>query len=197
MEQIILNENIDEHFYIQIYKYYKNQIINGKLSEGEKLPSIRQLTRNIKVSKTTVESAYNQLVVEGYVNNLPKKGYFVVLLKESFFSTEESEQSEIQKEVTKTYINIGVDKSSFDFNAWKKNYGNVIMEQTETIYTSGEVQGELVLRNSICTFVQKNRGVECNSGQIVIGAGVQYLLGILCSLLKTGCKEGSSRISWI
>src|SRR5690554_2262185 len=86
MEQVILNYKNNEPYYIQIYNYFKNQITSGNLKKNEKLPSIRGLSMDIKVSKTTVEAAYNQLVVEGYVNNIPKKGYFVVELEDYNFS---------------------------------------------------------------------------------------------------------------
>ncbi len=184
MEQIIVDYNLEEPFYIQIYSYFKNQIINGNLSKGKKLPSIRRLTIDIKVSKTTVESAYNQLVVEGYVNSIPKKGYFVVGLKDYDFHVSKDKIHSHHEGENQEYINNGVDKSSFDMRVWKKLYCNILIENQEALFTVGDYQGESVLRESICEFVQKTRGVKCTSNQIVVGAGIQYLLGTLCSLVK-------------
>ncbi|MFZ7121128.1 MAG: PLP-dependent aminotransferase family protein [Eubacteriaceae bacterium] len=183
MNQIIIDYNLNESYYMQIYNYFKNEIINGILQEGDKLPSIRQLTTDIKVSKTTVEAAYNQLVVEGYVNNISKKGYFVVHLNEYKFKV--NKQKEMNRTINEriNYVNSGVDKDSFDIKTWKKLYGNVITEDNNVIFTGGDEQGELLLRENICKFVQNYRGVKCQPEQIVIGAGIQYLLGVLCSLL--------------
>lgn len=184
MDQIIVDYNLKEPFYIQIYSYFKNEVINGNLSKGDKLPSIRSLSVDIKVSKTTVESAYNQLVVEGYVSNIPKKGYFVVNLKDYDFHVNKSRvycQHETEKQ---EYINNGVDKTSIDIGLWKKMYGVVLNKYKDALFTVGDYQGEALLRESICEFVQKTRGVKCTSNQIVVGAGIQYLLGILCSLVK-------------
>ncbi len=184
LEQVIIDYNDTEAYYIQIYNYFKKQIIDGILKKNEKLPSIRRLSVDIKVSKTTVESAYNQLVVEGYINNVPKKGYFVVELRDYSFAKADSRLGPVAEERRPHYINNGVDRNSFDMKVWRKLYGNVLQDWKEEIFTPGDYQGELLLRKEIWEFVQKSRGVKCSRDQIVIGAGVQYLLGILCSLLK-------------
>ncbi|RBP58723.1 GntR family transcriptional regulator/MocR family aminotransferase [Alkalibaculum bacchi] len=185
MDQMILDYSNREPIYIQIYNHFKEEIINRNLQKGEKLPSIRELSADINVSKTTIETAYNQLVVEGYVNNVPKSGYYVVEIKDYLFPETKKSVKQDQIVQSRDYINNGVDKKSFDIKVWKRIYGNVLLEQENELYTSGDEQGELVLRENICRFVQKTRGVHCTSSQIVIGAGMQSLLGILCSLLKT------------
>lgn len=183
MNRMIIDDRLEEAFYIQIYRYYKNQIIHGIFKEGDKLPSIRQLTKDIKVSKTTVETAYNQLVVEGYVNNIPKRGYYVVQIEEQQFNFDGSKTPQGTKENKKRYINIGVDKNSFDIKLWKRLYGNTLLEKSQELFTSGDGQGEIGLRENICEFVKKTRGVRCNPQQIIVGAGVQQLLGNICVLL--------------
>lgn len=63
--------------YEQIYEYIRNEIADGKISQGEKLPSTRLLAGNLSVSRSTVELAYEQLVSEGYVETRPCSGYYV------------------------------------------------------------------------------------------------------------------------
>lgn len=184
MEKIIIDDTQTEPYYIQIYNYFKEEIISGSISKGSKLPSIRGLSSDIKVSKTTVESAYNQLLVEGYINNIPKKGYFVVNLKDYNFIVDRVSTLNKQEKEVECYLNSGVDKNSFDIKVWKKLYGNVLSEQKSEIFTVGHYKGEEVLRDRIREFVQETRGIKCSSEHIVVGAGIQYLLGILCSLLK-------------
>ncbi len=48
--------------YEKIYEYIKNEIVDGKISKGEKLPSTRLLAKNLSVSRSTVELAYDQLL---------------------------------------------------------------------------------------------------------------------------------------
>ena len=63
--------------YKQLYDCMKQDIEDGKLSSGEKVPSKRTLARNLGISTITVETAYSQLIGEGYLYTLPKKGYYV------------------------------------------------------------------------------------------------------------------------
>lgn len=64
--------------YIYLYKCIKNDIIQRILKAGEKLPSKRNLARNLNISVITVENAYEQLIAEGYIYSVPKKRFFCV-----------------------------------------------------------------------------------------------------------------------
>lgn len=66
-----------DSLYEHLYKCIKNDIINGTLSAGTKLPSKRSFARNLGISTITVENAYQQLIAEGYVFSVQKKGYYV------------------------------------------------------------------------------------------------------------------------
>ena len=55
------------HLYEQIYEYIRGEIRTGKLLAGERLPSTRQLAASLKIARTTVELAYEQLEEEGYL----------------------------------------------------------------------------------------------------------------------------------
>ena len=63
--------------YEKIYEYIKNEIVDGKISKGKKLPSPRLLAKNLSVSRSTAELAYDQLLAEGYIEAEPYRGYFV------------------------------------------------------------------------------------------------------------------------
>ena len=63
--------------YLQLYDTIKERILYGEMLCGEKLPSLRGLARDLGISVTTTELAYNQLFVEGYITSKPKAGYFV------------------------------------------------------------------------------------------------------------------------
>lgn len=66
-----------DSLYEHLYKCIKNDIINGTLSAGTKLPSKRSFASNLGISTITVENAYQQLIAEGYVFSVQKKGYYV------------------------------------------------------------------------------------------------------------------------
>ena len=63
--------------YEALYRCIREDILSGNLAAGAKLPSKRTLATNLKVSKITVEGAYNQLLAEGYISAKEKVGYFV------------------------------------------------------------------------------------------------------------------------
>lgn len=183
----VFDKDSNKALYIQLYEYIKLEITSGLLKPDSKLPSIREASSSLNLSKTTIENAYSQLVAEGYIENFPKRGYFVCDLSEYNFNIS-SKNSTSNKDITDAqelkYINDGVDKESFDSSNWKRIYNKIISDEKTNIYNSGSIQGEKVLREEIADFVNTMRGGHTRPEQVIVGAGVQYLLGILIGILK-------------
>ncbi len=100
MEKVFFVEkNTQDPLYIQLYNSIIKEIKSGHLSGDEKMPSIRQLSNNMGISRTTIENTYAQLVSEGYLYSLPQKGYYVTSMKLSAFSDQidSDDDAEIQK----------------------------------------------------------------------------------------------------
>ena len=76
MDIVILNSS-EKPIYEQIREQMMEQILNGTLREGEKLPSIRGLAKELEVSVITTKRAYEELEMEGFINTVPGKGSFV------------------------------------------------------------------------------------------------------------------------
>lgn len=74
---IILNNSSMIPIYEQLMEQIKNEIISGKLKEGEGLPSVRALSRTLKISALTVKKAYDRLEEEHFVVTVHGKGTFV------------------------------------------------------------------------------------------------------------------------
>ncbi len=77
MKIVILN-TAKIPIYEQIKEQIKAAIYSGELVEGEVLPSIRQLARDLKISVITTTRAYNDLEQEGFIVSVPGKGCFVM-----------------------------------------------------------------------------------------------------------------------
>ncbi len=75
--RIIITNTADEPIYEQIAKQIKDLILRGELAEGEPLPSIRNLARDLQVSVITTKRAYEELEREGFVATVGGKGTFV------------------------------------------------------------------------------------------------------------------------
>ena len=69
-------DNKEKPLYEYLYNFIKEDILKGNIKPNEKLPSKRNLAKQLKLSLVTVETAYNQLIVEGYITSIEKKGYY-------------------------------------------------------------------------------------------------------------------------
>ncbi|MBN2286552.1 MAG: PLP-dependent aminotransferase family protein [Tissierellales bacterium] len=175
--------------YIQLYEYIRDEIKLQHIKSGEKLPSIRETASTLRISKTTIENAYFQLLTEGYIESQPKKGYFAIDVKDYFSDqlmsiSTKSIHSDSSSHVEARYINEDTHLGSIDLRIWKKLYNRILSESEDAVYSSGSYQGEYQLRNEISGFVNATRGGHTNPEQIVIGAGIQYLIGILSGIIK-------------
>lgn len=174
--------------YEQIYVYIKQNIQDGHIKSGERLPSTRTLCRHLEVSRSTVELAYEQLLSEGYVEAKPCRGYFVAEIEGVYRLRPESPWNDIEEEPEeKTYrydfTPNGVDLDSFPYNTWRKLSKECLMGDCEELFRLGHPQGEAGLRSVICTYLHQARGVNCSPEQIVVGAGNDYLLMVLATVI--------------
>ena len=95
----IINSN-NEPIYLQIKNQIKSQIMSGELKEGEQLPSIRFLAKELRVSMITAKRAFDELELEGFINSVQGKGNFVAgqnkeLVREEFLKRMEQKLEEI------------------------------------------------------------------------------------------------------
>ena len=72
-----------DSLYEYLYKCIKNDILQGNIKPGEKLPSKRSFAKNLGISVITVENAYEQLIAEGYIYSMPKRGFYVTDFKKA------------------------------------------------------------------------------------------------------------------
>lgn len=168
--------------YLQLYEKIINDIQSGHFTAGEKLPSIRQMARELSLSRTTIENAYNQLVMEGYILNKPQSGYYVAALEDTIRSSKSPVREELleMRPTTKGYY----DPSLFEIKVWKRYLNKALNEYEEALYLPGNTTGEDLLKEQIGNYIYKYRGVICQRSQIIIGSGVQSLLQLLCHLLR-------------
>lgn len=78
MDVVVSNASPDP-IYAQIKDQLKAAIINGQLTAGEKLPSIRHLATQLRVSVITTKRAYDELELEGFIDSVQGRGSFVAV----------------------------------------------------------------------------------------------------------------------
>ena len=74
---ILISNSSPDPIYEQISKQIRAQIISGELREGDPLPSIRSLARELQISVITTKRAYEELEKEGFIDTVGGKGCFV------------------------------------------------------------------------------------------------------------------------
>lgn len=192
MELMIpLNSQDTRPLYEQIYQYIKDEIRNGNLRPQRQLPSSRELAKSLKVSRSTTQLAYEQLVSEGYLEAVPRKGYFTAKIDgilPPVLSGQSAEKKEGQKEAYRQTWKVdfsprGIDLKSFPFSTWRKISRAVLKEEDTDVFLKGDPQGDMPLREAIRDYLHAARGVNCSVDQIIVGAGNEYLLMLLSQLL--------------
>lgn len=184
----LMNTGSDS-LYEYLCKSIKNDILHGILKPGEKLPSKRVFAGNLGVSVITVENAYAQLIAEGYIYSISKRGYYV-----ADFSNMMTEQKEgfIKEMVpltggdTSYFADFSSNQTSsdlFPFTIWSKVVREILSDSRVQLMTNSPCGGISALRESISRYLKDFRGMSVRPEQIIIGAGTEYLYGLLIQLL--------------
>ena len=187
-------DNSDTPLYEQVYKHIKSDIISGILSPGEKLPSKRSFARNNGISTITIQNAYDQLISEGYVFTVPKKGYYVANINEMSrvpAGTSIKLDIKIPEKPAKFRFDLSNNKinpDNFPFSIWAKLLRETMSERSRELMEVSPTGGIYELRAAIADYLKSFRGMLVDPDQIVIGAGTEYLYGLLIQILGKNKK---------
>ena len=162
--------------YEALYRCIRADILSGKLAPDTKLPSKRALADNLEVSKITVEAAYGQLLEEGYIRSAEKKGYFVEPILQRI-PTPASKQQEPEPMAT------GTGPERFPFSVWSRLQREVVLDYGEKLLLPLQNQGSVELRRAIAEHLADFRGMNVDPGNILVGAGTDFLYNLLIQLL--------------
>lgn len=187
-----LNYNDKIPLYIQLYKYIKNEILCGNIPSESKLPSIRSLAKDLKLSKNTIESAYEQLIAEGYAKSKNRSGLYVEqiendlkTLKDNSLNSFKEKCDENNKSKIKYDFSSGqIDLRSFPYNQFRKILNSCVDEYSKELLLYGDHKGDYGLRYEISKYIHHSRGVTCSPHQIIISSGTQQSLNLLCHILS-------------
>ena len=76
--RIIVSNRADAPLYAQIAEQIRAAVLGGELGDGEALPSVRALARDLRISVITTTRAYSELEAEGFITTVPGKGAYVL-----------------------------------------------------------------------------------------------------------------------
>ena len=170
--------------YRQLYRHIVEEIASGGLAAGEKLPSKRRLAADLRVSVSTVETAYQMLVAEGYIAARAKSGFTVCRIEKLDAPVRPAPAAPPEPPAKRWAYDFGtgsVDTALFPFKTWARIQRETVTAHPELL-NHGSRQGDASLRAAIAKYLHAYRGVVCAPEQIVVGAGIEYLVGLLARL---------------
>ena len=176
--------------YEQLYRRIAAEIASGRLKAGERLPSKRALGAHLQISVNTVDGAYRMLADEGYLDSRPRSGFFVLALPRTLAAptprpaaaaTPPSPDAACRYDL-RTGL---VDPDTFQPDLWLK-LARKVMPRMGAHLAAGDPQGERVLREGLTRHLREFRALDASPDQMVVGAGMEYLLGLLGKLTVDG-----------
>ena len=192
--------------YLKIYSDLKAKILSEAIKYGEKLPSKRVTAENYGVSVITVEHAYELLFEEGYIVSREKSGYFVSYKENEGFSARSDRKepllqvagvlpgptgragSETEGTLSRTGLETGAgtdrtEDESISYNIFAKTARKVLTDYGDLLTARSEGYGSPVLRNAISSYLAAYRDIRVPADRILIGAGAEYLYGLIIKAL--------------
>ena len=175
--------------YEQLYESLAAEMRSGAIPAGTRMPGKRRLAAELSVSVNTVDAAYQILATEGYMEPRERSGFYVQEYLALPTRPEEVPPpvSAAPPEAAEPPVRFdlstrGVDPGLFPFRTWARLQKELLYSSPELL-TNGDAQGDLALRQALADYLAEYRGVQCGAHQVVVGAGLEYLLGLLAPLL--------------
>ena len=178
--------------YEQLYLALAEQIRSGELAPGRPLPGRRTMAEQLGVSVNTVDTAYQMLAAEGLADSRPRRGFFVQETGGMLQSAAPVRPQpcpvpagpstpSFRYDLSTT----GIDTALFPARSWGRIQRDLLYNSPQLLQR-GEAQGDAELRAAIADYLGSYRGVRCTPEQVVVGAGIEYLLGCLAHLFAGG-----------
>ena len=200
----MLTYDISKAGKLKLYEYIcrkiKEDIKAGNLKQGEKMPSKREFAKNLGVSVVTVETAYDQLLSEGILVSVPRRGFFVDADAVSLGSGVKADHSRVQGKTRVStaqgdapalgtaplladFRGQGTEATLFPLTAWNSMVREVLNDSRVSIMANPPCEGAYALRACIAGYLREFRDMNVKPEQVFIGAGTEYLFGLLVQLL--------------
>ena len=195
--------------YIRIYEEIKRDIVKGIYKTGDKIPSKRLLAEEHGVSVISVEHAYDLLLEEGYIEARERSGYYVLFSEGDYFlgvgeysvSERKMRRGISEKTIEKAGKNTGdaEEKSGIyekitgkpettaqdhiSTSVYAKTVRKVLSREEEHLMEKSPAFGMERLRIALSDYLLKSRHIDVSAERIIIGAGAEYLYGMIVEAL--------------
>lgn len=190
--------------YAIIYENLRANITDGTIKYGEKLPSKRAAADSFDASVITVEHAYELLESEGYIESRPRRGYFARYVADGILAEKESdfpfpEEFAIENQTDGNDASAkgtnakgtnakdaNAKKERFPFGVYASAVRAVLNDLGDKITEKTNGSGAPALKSAIRNYLKTSRDVHADENRIIIGAGAEYLYGVIAKLFGAG-----------
>ena len=190
--------------YALIYENLRANITDGTIKYGEKLPSKRAAADSFDASVITVEHAYELLESEGYIESRPRRGYFARYVADGILAEKESdfpypEEFAIENQTDGNNASAkgtsakgtnakdaNAKKERFPFGIYASAVRAVLNDLSDKITEKTNGSGAPALKSAIKNYLKTSRDVHADENRIIIGAGAEYLYGVIAKLFGAG-----------
>ena len=199
----------NQPMYRQLYDYFRESILDGRLRPGQRLPATRQLARELGVSRNTVMLAFDDLLSEGYLEGRAGSGTYITgTLPENMTHVQPPMESQQQKMHTSRQfskrgemmvstsicdMNCAADirpfqhgvpaLPEFPYEIWARLAARQLRSTSHHFLGYNDPAGYLPLREAIAAYLRTSRAVRCEANQIIMVNGVQQAMDLIARLL--------------
>ncbi|MCP4329743.1 MAG: PLP-dependent aminotransferase family protein [Alphaproteobacteria bacterium] len=201
---VAIDRTAAEPAYLQLYRQFRDLILNGRLAPGARLPSSRGLAADIGVSRTTTLAAYDHLRSEGYLDAHAGSGMFVPpALPEALLNRKlphrsggpapETPPAEGVPSLSGRPFDPGApDADRFPAAEWARLLARTWRRPDSHLLHDRGQGGLPALRAAIAGHLRAMRGIECGADQVIVTAGVGEAIALLGRALGL-----DSRLAWV
>ena len=175
--------NTERKKYIAVYQRIKDDILQGVLAPGGRLPSKRALADQLGVSVVTVEAAYRQLIDEGYAYARERSGYYVERI-DGIRPAAGAEHPPLRLLLEEEPA--ARDDLYFPYSVWFRTLRRVMSEYGPRLVERSPGKGCARLRNAIAAYLLRYRGMYAPPERIVVGSGAEQLYEAVVRMLGVG-----------
>ena len=177
--------------YEQLYRSLAAEMRAGTLTAGTRMPGKRRLAAELSVSVNTVDTAYQMLAAEGYLTARERSGFTVqeyLALPQGGAAARcalcagGSAPRRHRPAGAVRFIHPGRGPGAVPLPHMGAAAKELLYSAPELL-TPGDARGDAALRQALAGYLAEYRGVQCDPEQLVVGAGLEYLLGLLAPLL--------------
>lgn len=162
----------------------RDAIRTGRAAPGARVPSTRELSAKLGLSRGTVSAAYDQLVAEGYLVSRVGSGTVVADLSASRTSTPgggAEDPSALRYDLRPG----SPDVTTFPVAAWLRASRRALATAPSAAFGYGDPAGRIELRVALAEYLGRARGVLASPAQIVVTSGYVQALALLTDVVGT------------